>query len=987
MAQNTRVCEHAALARRSLQEKLSETDESKLAQHLDACPTCQAIVDSGGNLAGFQDDLRWAERTRDQVPLDVNVPLARLNERLADYEVVEEIGRGGMGIVYKARQLELDRVVALKVLPALLGAVQPEAMTRFKREATLAASLDHTNIIGVHEFGEIDGTLYYAMQLVEGRSLRDILREIDETGSIGGVVGEQSGETCTRLGQSSSSDRAYFRRVAEWVAEVADALHYAHEKGVIHRDIKPSNLLVNRDGKLLISDFGLARQPDQPSMTETRSLIGTARYMAPEQVDERAAQVDRRVDVYGLGATLYELLSFRPMFGGANDREILDHVLNKEPSPPSRHVRQVPRDLETICFKAIRKERGERYASAKDLADDLRRWLLNLPVFAQRPSPVIRFGKFVRRRKIEVAAASVCVLLLAVSAALFGAYRMWRADAITTHEVALTQQARLLALDAERALYDGRTDAALTNVDRAIELSTAAPELIILRANILHKMKRYQDCIVYLESAGLTGAAAWPSHYLLARAYTGLDDRHSAEEHLRQVEQLNPDTCEALYLRALVLDDATEALGFAQLAVERDPANIEAVCHLMRRHFELRDYEGVLYAAERAVSLRPNWWATQYMHGEALGLLGHHDRAERAFTRSIEFDPTQAVNWAWRAAVRYNLRRYSEAIADTTEAIRIDPTVSQAFLVRGSSKLQLGNSHGAKSDLDRAIELNPNYPEALLTRGEFLLNSGQLSEAIDDLTRYLAVRPGDLRALNQRAVAFLQSTQYQSAVVDFDLVLTLPVDSYNTSTGGSKAPRAYYARGVAHLHLRNYEQAIADQTAAIHMEEDNLSAYAYRGIAHEMTGQFVEAAADYKFLADRIEGDAKIHPLLWEYFLQVRQGNVNRTEEILNRITGAKWETPWVSALVEFLSGDSTVDALVDAATDDDERRSSYYFAGMQTAANRIQKDAKDAFIQCVNAYGPGHSHESEFARIRLREMSEHGRRLKTIRADQSKPK
>ena len=418
------VCARTAVIEEQLLAIDGEEAWAELVAHLDACEACRHKAQAGAAGAGLADDLHWAHDVRGQVSVDVNVPLERLNALLTDYEITEEIGRGGMGIVFRARHRELDRTVALKVLPALLGVVRPDAIARFRREAALAARLLHTNIIPVFDFGQVDGTLYYTMPLIEGRSLRQILREITETGGIDVVIGEAppksevgSGKSevvprssslkpqasslpLTRLGSPSSTDKAYYRRVAEWIADVAEALDYAHDQGVIHRDVKPSNLLLAADGRLMISDFGLARGVGGETVTATRSLLGTVRYMSPEQADDSQGPLDRRTDVYGLGATMYELLAFRPMFAAADDREVLNQVLNKEPLPPRRFVRQVPRELETICLKAVEKDRDGRYGSAKALGDDLRRWLLDLPIWAKRPSLPARTMKFVRRRKV-----------------------------------------------------------------------------------------------------------------------------------------------------------------------------------------------------------------------------------------------------------------------------------------------------------------------------------------------------------------------------------------------------------------------------------------------------------------------------------------------------------------------------------------------------------------------------------------------------------
>ena len=243
------------------------------------------------------------------------------------------------------------------------------------------------------QYRQIDGTLYYAMELVKGRSLSQVVKEIQDTGTVDAVFGETVEKSGTAAGAKPSGDHAgarpqlsrrYFRKVAEWIAQVAEALDDAHACGVLHRDIKPSNLLLATDGRIMIADFGLACPAEGGDDTMTQSLMGTCRYMSPEQVDRSLGPIDQRVDVYALGATMYELLAIKSMLPAAEDGTVLVQVLNQDPPPPRSIVPEIPPELETICLKATAKNREARYDTAKAFADDLRRWTLNLPILARR---------------------------------------------------------------------------------------------------------------------------------------------------------------------------------------------------------------------------------------------------------------------------------------------------------------------------------------------------------------------------------------------------------------------------------------------------------------------------------------------------------------------------------------------------------------------------------------------------------------------------
>ena len=361
------------------------------------------------------------------------------NRRLGDFEIVREVGRGGMGVVYEARQVSLNRKVALKVLAAGLG-LTSAAVARFHREAEAAAKLHHTNIVPVYATGEQDGTHFYAMELIEGTSLDHILRqakqvsrahqpsdvttssppELVETGPY--VKSSIPTGPALELGSSAlGSGGSYFDAVARMVADVADALEHAHRNGVIHRDVKPSNLLLAPNGRLSVNDFGLARMLEQPGMTMTGEFVGTPAYMSPEQIAAGRTPLDHRSDIYSLGATFYELLTLQRPFPGERRDQVLAQILHKEPKPPRKVNKKVPVDLETICLKAMEKDPDRRYQTAGKLAEDLRHFVNRFAIKARRAGLVVRLKKWIRRNP-GLAAGLACALL-ATGVATFFAYR------------------------------------------------------------------------------------------------------------------------------------------------------------------------------------------------------------------------------------------------------------------------------------------------------------------------------------------------------------------------------------------------------------------------------------------------------------------------------------------------------------------------------------------------------------------------------------
>ena len=307
---------------------------------------------------------------------------------LGDFKLLGELGRGGMGIVYEAEQISLGRRVALKVLP-LAGLLDQRQLARFKNEARAAAMLKHPNIVSVYSVGNERGVHYYAMELIDGSSLAEIIAEFAApistapTHTADSLPSQETVPMAAFATQRMVCRREYFRSAARLGVQAAEALHYAHQEGVIHRDIKPSNVMVEADGNVQITDFGLARIHSSDEVTITGDIVGTLRYMSPEQLDETAV-ADQRTDIYSLGLTLYELVTGHAAFDAARGQQLLLQLQHSEPPPPSKHESLVPRDLENILLKAMARRPEDRYASAGALADDLRCFLEGAPVAARR---------------------------------------------------------------------------------------------------------------------------------------------------------------------------------------------------------------------------------------------------------------------------------------------------------------------------------------------------------------------------------------------------------------------------------------------------------------------------------------------------------------------------------------------------------------------------------------------------------------------------
>ncbi len=561
--------------------------------------------------------------------MSMSEPAAASPKRLGDFEIVREIGRGGMGVVYEAWQSSLKRRVALKVLSGQLG-LTSQAVVRFRREAEAAAKLHHTNIVPIYATGEQNGTHYYAMELVEGPSLQVVLRALKQGGV--GVSPAGRDDTTTTLpawvmetiagparahpksepeaparepAQADSlghTGGAHFDTIARLVAEIADALDYAHKQGVIHRDIKPSNLLLSPAGRLSINDFGLARVLEQPGMTLTGEFMGTPRYMSPEQIAAGRAPLDHRTDIYSLGATLYELLALQPPFPGERREQVIAQILHKDPAPPRRINKRAPVDLETICLKALEKDPDRRYQTAGQMAEDLRRYVTRFAISARRAGPIARMAKWARRRPAVAALLGVIIILTATAGLLtYGVHR---------------SNARLAAVELQKVIDDaflaamsGNVVQAEAAIEQARQRGASAGWVEMLCGQLALDQGQAAEAVKHLEQAvrSMPGSAA--PQGLLAVAYFANGDMTRHFEALLALERSPVLTPEDYLFKgyAVGTEDPARALSLLDEAIQRRNSSLARLIHAGARSWTATmsaDTADVALAIEDAVAAK-----------------------------------------------------------------------------------------------------------------------------------------------------------------------------------------------------------------------------------------------------------------------------------------------------------------------------------------------------------------------------------------------
>jgi serine/threonine protein kinase len=508
-------------------------------------------------------------------------------QRLGDFELLRELGRGGMGIVYEARQVSLSRKVALKVLSGGLG-LTSKAIQRFRREAEAAAKLHHTNIVPIYATGEEDGTHFYAMELIDGFSLDHVIRKMRDGAALNpgeaakavpegpatvdlGATGPYTPETTPNSAAASATSSSlgsgsqYFDTIARQIAEVADALEYAHKDGVIHRDIKPSNLLVSLAGRFSLNDFGLARMLEQPGMTMTGEFVGTPAYMSPEQITAGRAPLNHRTDIYSLGATLYELLTLQRPFTGERRDEVIAQIMHKEPKAPRKVNAKVPVDLETICLKAMEKDPDRRYQTAGELAEDLRRYVNRFAISAKRAGVVERTMKWIRRH--PAVAVSLAIFVIAVLAVSGFAYRAYQSEQQRLSE---REQARKQLLDEKiRNAYLVATSGDLKKTEEAIreieKLGASPGQVRLLRGMVAYFRSDAKEAISELEQAVALLPDSVMARALLAVSYLDYNQTEKGEQTMHEMERLAPSSAEDYLFRGNAYEFNDPGQGLADL--------------------------------------------------------------------------------------------------------------------------------------------------------------------------------------------------------------------------------------------------------------------------------------------------------------------------------------------------------------------------------------------------------------------------------------
>ena len=852
---------------------------------------------------------------------------------LGDYELLEEVGRGGQGVVFRARQKSLNRTVALKVIS--LGQWASEAhLKRFRREAEAAASLDHPSIVPIYEVGERDGSCYFSMKFVEGGQLDEVVRRKPMS----------------------------IRQAAELIAKVARTVHYAHEHGIVHRDIKPGNILVDVKGEPHLTDFGLARLVETESaMTRTMEVLGTPSYMAPEQAggnNPAGAGLTTATDVYGLGAVLYQLLTGHPPFAGGTTYETIKLLLDTEPRQPRLWNRKIGRDLSAICLKCLEKDPKRRYSSARALAEDLEHWLKHEPIHAKRSGFFTHARKWVRRNPTS---ALLVTSLIALAAAI--GWNVWKSELIsrpTTKGIAVLPFENL-SHDPDYAYFaDGIQEEILTRLASIADLKVISrtstqryeskprnlPDIAkqLGVANILEgsvqKTAGQVRVNVQLVNAQ-TNSQLWAETYdrkvtdifsVESDVAKAVADQLQAELTGREEQALavksttNPEAYDA-YLRGLAytlktLPTAANAIAaqkYLREAVRLDPKF--ALSWALLSYVDARGYttqslqptvalcEEARQAADTALTLQPDLGEAVLAKGSYYyNCLKDYDKAVRYFEQAHQLLPNSSQIPQSLAYVARRRGQWDRSESYFNEAEKLDPRNVYLLTQHAATYIYRRRFPEALRKLDEVLNITPDDVDALTLKAGIAQAEGDLPRASALLA---PLRPGadDSGAVETQVYQAILERRPASIIPRLKEILAQPDPALGYINGGLRfwLGWAQEAAGDHAAAQETWRQARSELESFLKEQPENYTLIDYLALTNMGLGDKGSALAlsERAIAANPVEKDAMTGPFPIEILARVaaQMGEPDRAIAALQKLlsvpyAGVIGNIPLTSALL-----------------------------------------------------------------------------------------
>lgn len=702
-----------------------------------------------------------------------------IGQKLGDFEILKMIGQGGMGAVFLAKQVSLDREVALKVISSVGGA-QAKNLDRFKRESKVLAQISHPNIVPIYEVGQQGPYSYFVMQYIDGVSLDKILSSIRnaKTGDKASAVMSKCLETHKATygdkhqdtkGTTAEIDTDYIINISKIIISMASALDYAHKKGILHRDVKPSNILIDSDGTAKLVDFGLARTETQQSITITGEFFGTPSYVSPEQI-RKPDTVDCRSDVFSLAAAYYECLTLHTPFGGDTINETLTQVISCEAVPPKKYCPRLSTDFNTVLLHALEKLPEDRYQTADNFANDIENLLEFKPITAKRPSITQRTYKTIRRNPLKIAATFAFILVFILGYSLLSNHRQEK------KKVALRERYKQ-----GRDRFEGdRYEEALTCFK---EVSQAAPndaEVQYYIGECYRMADQYGKAI-----EAYSKAIKIRTNY--GNAYWGLGDCYKKTKHYQ------------------------ESMDNFKRAIQIDPHDASTYFDLGNLYVELGRYQEAIETYKQTIIIDPNNTNAYYSLGITYRSLGRHDEAIESFKQTVRINPNNTDAYCNLGTIYRDLGRRNEAIEAFKQMIKITSNDADAYCNLGITYKDLGRFDEAIEAFKQAVKINPNKTDAYCNLGTTYKDLGRRDEAIEAFKQMVRINPNDADAYYSLGTTYKDLGRHNEAIQVFKEVIRI------------KPNNAIVHASLASLFARSgdFDKAIEYQQKAIELADEN----------------------------------------------------------------------------------------------------------------------------------------------------------------------
>jgi tetratricopeptide (TPR) repeat protein len=842
---------------------------------------------------------------------DYNEPIAEndlIGKKLGDFEILSKIGAGGMGAVFLARQISLDREVALKVISNISGSCKT-SLERFKREKNVLADISHPNIVPIYDYDEQGPYSYFAMEYVQGISLDKVLAGIknappDEKASdvMRKCLAAQTNIYKESAGSAKGSkggiiDTEYIVAISRIIISIANALDFAHKKGILHRDVTPSNILISSDGTPKLVDFGLAKAESQQTVTVTGEFFGKPSYVSPEQI-RKPETVDCRSDVYSLAATYYECLTLHAPFEGNTINETLTQVISREAIPPKKYCPRLSSDFNTVLLHALEKLQDDRYQNSNEFAKDIQNVLDFKLITAKKPSITHRAYRTLRRSPLKITAISAIILVVVLIYLLGSTYLQQKNMAY----------ARKMSGIGQQKFAEGRPQEAVSYLEKSLKAEAGSAEIYTRLGDCFLTLQQYGKAIDGYKNAIKLNPNFAEAYHGLAITYGNLNrDEEAIEAYKKAIEKgpksttfyrslasfyafrCRPEESRKCYEQIVAITHGIEPAGRYMHNYD-----LGIAYNKLGRHLE------AIATLNEAIIINPDLSFAYYILGDSYEKLGDRERTVAAFGESInaykrtfKLDPNNFDGYVWLADSYERLGRYEEAVETYKQAIEINPNDPRNYTYIGHVYKNMSLYENAIEAYKKSIEINPNfdhsraylylatvyeklgrYEEALEPTKYYYMGNlndidaylcyaqinqklGRYEEAIDICKKGLKIDPNDYNIYYDLGFNYLLVAQYQYAIEAFRRSLAL-----NPQQG-----LCYMSIGQAFHKLEQYEDAIKAYKRAIEIDPTSATnAYCFIGFIYQQMEKFGEAIESYKQAISNDPNDPNsLNNLAWLY--------------------------------------------------------------------------------------------------------------------------